>query len=280
MCLLVFAWQCHPSHRLIFAGNRDEFHDRPAQGLHWWQRSGEALRSGEAQRSDDILAGRDLLAGGTWLGLSRGGRFGVVTNYRDLQRPVPGAPSRGELLTQWLRAGVSAPAFAAALEARAPEYAGFNLLLADAEQMVYASNRADPFWRVLEPGVHGLSNHLLDTAWPKLARTRARFDGLLAQAQLPLDDLERMLADREPAADSDLPSTGLTPEWERMLSAPFIVDTRPTADARYGTRCTTVVLVDRDGRTRIRERRFDATGRSSGMDEITFDPMRADAASP
>ncbi len=277
MCLLVFSWRSHPRYRLIFAGNRDEFHDRPAQALHWWERTGDRERIGDRERTGDILAGRDLLAGGSWLGLSRGGRFGVVTNYRDLQRPLPGAPSRGELLTQWLRAGVSASDFAAALAPRAHEYAGFNLLIADTTQMVYASNRADPFWRVLEPGVHGLSNHLLDTPWPKLARTRARFEDIVLQAQPPLDDLESILADRAPAADADLPRTGLTPEWERMLSAPFIVDARPDAAARYGTRCTTVVLVDADGRTRIRERRFDATGRSSGMEEISFDPMRADA---
>lgn len=274
MCLLVFAWQQHSRYRLVFAGNRDEFHDRPAAPLHWWRADQAAP---DARARSDILAGRDLLAAGTWLGLSRGGRFGVVTNYRDMQRPVAGAPSRGELLTQWLSASSTPSEFAAALAPRGSDYAGFNLLLADDAEMVYASNRAGPFARRLEPGVYGLSNHLLDTPWPKLARTRKRFAEILVSAQPPLADLEQMLADRQPAADAELPATGLTPDWERMLSAPFIVDTRTGAAARYGTRCTTVVLADETSIV-VRERRFDAAGRSSGMEEVSFGPIRADAA--
>ena len=271
MCLLVFAWNAHPRYRLIFAGNRDEFHDRPADPLQWW-----ADDAGIRQQTPaGILAGRDLQAGGTWLGLSRGGRFGVVTNFRDMQRPQPGAPSRGDLVTQWLTATMSAQAFAAELGRRAADYAGFNLLIATADEMVYASNRATPFARRLEPGVYGLSNHLLDTPWPKLARTHARFTRLIAGSRPSLGDLEQMLADRQPASDAELPSTGAPPEWERMLSAPFIVDTRSGADAKYGTRCTTIVLVEGGGRTSVRERRFDPAGRTTGMEEISFEPLRS-----
>lgn len=256
MCLLVFAWQSHPRYRLIFAGNRDEFHDRPAAPMQWW--------------SDEpsILAGRDLKAGGTWLGLSRSGRFGVVTNYRDLQRPLPGAPSRGELISQWLTRAESPLTFAQGLEDRAPTYAGFNLLIADDGQMGYASNRAPEFARALPAGIYGLSNHLLDTPWPKLERTRARFERIASQPQPALADLEEMLADRQPAADTELPHTGLPPERERLLSAPFIVD------AQYGTRCTTVVLIEPQGRIGVRERRFDPAGRITGMEDFSFEPQR------
>jgi uncharacterized protein with NRDE domain len=256
MCLLVFAWKSHPRYRLIFAGNRDEFHDRPAAPLGWWQ---------EIQYRE-VLAGRDLQAGGTWLGLARNGAFGVVTNYRDMQRPLPGAPSRGELITQWLTQGRTAEEFTGALGARAAEYAGFNLLVAEPGDgnLVYAANRASPFARALPAGVYGLSNHLLDTPWPKLERTRARFERLIAADDPSIEELEGMLADREPAREEDLPATGLPPERERLLSAPFIVD------AHYGTRCTTVVTVEPSGKVRVRERRFDPAGRSVGMEEISY----------
>lgn len=262
MCLLVFAWQSHPRYRLIFAGNRDEFHDRPAAPMQWWT------------DLPAILAGRDLKAGGTWLGLSRDGRFGVVTNYRDLQRPVPGAPSRGELISGWLTADTDALTFAQRLEPRALEYAGFNLLITDHAQMAYAANRAPEFARTLAPGICGLSNHLLDTPWPKLARTRMRFGRIVSQAEPSIDELEEMLADRQPAIDSELPRTGLPLERERLLSAPFIVD------PQYGTRCTTIVLIEHRGRVVARERRFDPAGRMTGMEEFAFEPQprRADAA--
>src|SRR5262245_61547665 len=125
MCLLVLVWQAHPHYRLIFAGNRDEFHDRPAAPIAWW---------------DDhphILGGRDLQAGGTWLAVSSARRFGVVTNYRDMQRPLPGAPSRGALITEYLSAASGAGEFAGELEPRARDYAGFNLLIADQQAMHY-----------------------------------------------------------------------------------------------------------------------------------------------
>jgi uncharacterized protein with NRDE domain len=257
MCLLVFAWNVHPRYRLIFAGNRDEFHDRPAAPMGWWQ------------DQPQILAGRDLQAGGTWLGLSRRGAFGVVTNYRELQRPTPGMPSRGGLITHFLNSPLTSAQFMAELGAEADRYAGFNLLLADDGRMHYASNRAEPFARALDAGVHGLSNHLLDTSWPKLARTREHFKRLIALPDPALDDLLEMLADRESAPDHSLPDTGIGLEWERLLSAPFIVD------ERYGTRCSTVVRIGVGGEVEVRERRFDRQGRTTGEDAFAW---RAEAA--
>jgi uncharacterized protein with NRDE domain len=252
MCLLVLAWKHHPRYRLILAGNRDEFHDRAAAPLNWWQ--------------DDprILGGRDLKAGGTWLGVARSGRFGVVTNYRDLQAPVEGAPSRGQLVPRFLTGATSPKEFLDDLRGAAPRYSGFNLLVGGTRSLYYFSNRGGNAPTALAPGAYGLSNHLLDTPWPKLARTRERFNGLLTQPEIAPEDLFSMLGDREQASGADLPSTGLPEDWERVVSAPFIVN------ERYGTRCSSVLLVERTGRTILQERRFDAAGIQSGNSRFEF----------
>jgi uncharacterized protein with NRDE domain len=174
-------------------------------------------------------------------------------------------PSRGALITGYLISGEAPAQFLAGLKTRVEEYAGFNLLLADSSQMHYASNRAQPFGRPLPAGVHGLSNHLLDTSWPKLARTRERFEKLIVQRDPGLEELLAMLADRQAAADEALPDTGIGLEWERMLSAPFIVN------ERYGTRCSTVVRIDHEGAVCVRERRFDREGRTTGEEAFEFD---------
>ena len=251
MCLLVLAWKHHPRYRLILAGNRDEFHDRPAAPLNWWQ--------------DDprILGGRDLKAQGTWLGVARSGRFGVVTNYRDLQAPVENAPSRGQLVPRFLTGATSPKEFLDDLRGAAPRYSGFNLLVGGTRALYYFSNRG-PAPTALAPGVYGLSNHLLDTPWPKLARTRERFNALLTQPEIAPEDLITMLGDREQAGAADMPSTGLPEDWERVVSAPFIVN------ERYGTRCSSVLLVERTGRTILQERRFDAAGIQSGNSRFEF----------
>ncbi len=252
MCLLVLAWKTHPRYRLILAGNRDEFHDRPAAPLSWWQ--------------DDprILAGRDLKASGTWLGVARSGRFGVLTNYRDLQAPIEGAPTRGGLVTRFLTGATSPKEFLDDLRGAAPRYSGFNLLVGGPRALYYFSNRGPNAPRVLEPGVYGLSNHLLDTPWPKLKRTRERFAELLAQSDVRADDLFAMLNDRTQAADDELPSTGLPADWERLVSSPFILN------ERYGTRCSSVLLVDRNGRSILHERRFDSLGIQTGTTRFEF----------
>jgi uncharacterized protein with NRDE domain len=262
VCLLVIAWRSHPRFPLIAAANRDEFHDRPAAPLGHWP------------VPPHLVGGRDLRAGGAWLALDRARRFGVVTNYRDLQRPAPGTPSRGELIPRYLGESWGAGEFLAALEPHASRYSGFSLLLADERELWYASNRGRPFARALPPGVYGLSNHLLDTPWPKLARVRLAFrswlDALGAQqspSRSALDALLGILEDRSPAAAGEpLPETGLAREWERVLSSPFVLH------PEYGTRCSTVVLVDRHGALLVRERRFEACGLPSGETEIALAP--------
>lgn len=252
MCLLVLAWKTHPKYRLVLAGNRDEFHDRPATPLNWWQ--------------DDprILAGKDLKAGGTWLGVARSGRFGIVTNFRDLQAPVEGAPSRGLLVPRFLTGATSPKEFLDDLRGAAPRYSGFNLLVGGSRALYYFSNREMTAPQALAPGVYGLSNHALDTPWPKLARTRARFEAALREPDLNVETLFSLLADREPAPDAELPSTGLPTDLERVVSAPFIVN------ERYGTRCSSVLLVERNGRTVLLERRFDPSAVQTGTSRFEF----------
>lgn len=252
MCLLLIGWKTHPRYRLVLAGNRDEFHDRPSAPLGWWQ--------------DDprILGGRDLQAGGTWLGVARSGRFGIVTNFRDLQAPVEGAPSRGSLIPRFLTGATSPKEFLDDLRGAAPRYSGFNLLVGGPRALYYFSNRGESVPRSLAPGIYGISNHLLDTPWPKLKRTRERFAPLVAQTDLDTESLFAVLNDREPAPVDDLPSTGLPLEWERVVSAPFIVN------ERYGTRCSSVLAVERNGRTILQERRFDATGMQTGSSRFEF----------
>ena len=252
MCLLLIGWKSHPRYRLVLAGNRDEFHDRAAAPLNWWQ--------------DDarILGGRDLKAGGTWLGVARSGRFGVVTNYRDLQAPVEGAPSRGNLVPRFLTGATSPKEFLDDLRGAAMRYSGFNLLVGGSRALYYFSNRGPKSPTVLAPGIYGLSNHLLNTPWPKLTRTRERFTAHLGEAELSADALFAILADRETAPADNLPSTGLPADWERVVSSPFIVN------ERYGTRCSTVLLVERNGRTILHERRFDPSGIQSGTSRFEF----------
>lgn len=254
MCLLVLAWETHPRYRLIAAANRDEFHERPAEPLAKWA------------APEEILAGRDLRAGGTWLGLDRRRRFGVVTNFRELQRPLPDAPSRGGLIPTYLRGTAGARRYLTALQAGAEAYSGFNLLLADETSLWYASNRAEQFVRPLSPGVYGLSNELLDTPWPKLQRVRRRFDAWLASAGATASELFDILADPACAGTSeDLPQTGLSREWEQVLSSPFV------RHPHYGTRCSTVLFLEGSGAFYLAERRFDSQGVVNGDTELSVE---------
>ena len=244
MCLLVIAWQVHPRYRLVVAANRDEFHERPTEPMALWP------------PPDDIIAGRDLRAGGTWLGVDRHRRFGIVTNFRELQRPAAGAPSRGNLIPGYLRNPSPVTQYLHNLEAVAEQYSGFNLLLSDQDSLWYVSNRAPQFARSLPPGIYGLSNELLDTPWPKLQRVRGRFDALINQAgNIPEEALFAILADPTQAGvDDTLPDTGLSHEWEQLLSSPFI------SNGEYGTRCSTLVRVDEKGALTLNERRFGPQG--------------------
>jgi len=254
MCLLVLAWRSHPRYRLVVAANRDEFHARPAAPLAPW-----ADLAG-------VVGGRDLQAGGAWFAVGAAQRLGIVTNFREFGRQRPSAPSRGGLIPAYLSGTRPPEGFLQALEADAPGYSGFNLLLADRDSLWYASNRAEQFARELPPGIYGLSNEFLDTPWPKLVRVRARFEAVLrsvnsADPDALSTDLFAMLADREMAPPDSVPPGDLSPEWARKLSAPFVLD------SGYGTRCSTVLTISGQGALRITERRFDADGARMGQSE-------------
>src|ERR1700727_1192516 len=205
MCLILIAWRGAAKYPCVVAANRDELHSRPASPAHWWP------------SCPPILAGRDLSAGGTWLGMTRTGRFAALTNYRDPEQRRPGTPSRGTLVTSILMSGDSIESTLEHLSAVAGSYNGFSLLLSDGERLaVYESARGSG--RVLGPGIYGLSNHLLDTPWPKVQMAKSR----LSRALSCLDTTDTVLAllrDEAPAPDDQLPRTGGSLEGVRLTMA-------------------------------------------------------------
>ncbi len=241
MCLAALALHSHPRWRLLLVGNRDEFHARPTAPLQRW--------AAPAQR---MLAGRDLRSGGSWVGLDDAGRCAVVTNVRDPLASMSGA-SRGALVADYLAGAAPAAAFADALALRADAYPPFNLLLADAAGADYLGNHP-PARQRLAPGIHGMSNGALDAPWPKTVRLCAVLAGWSAAGDGDLTPLWRALADETIAADAQLPDTGVGLKLERRLSPAFI------RGHDYGTRASTIVAVDGDGRGWIHERRFGADG--------------------
>jgi uncharacterized protein with NRDE domain len=246
MCLILFAYRVVPGLPLILAANRDEFHARPTAPMAFW---------------DDcpaILGGRDLKEGGTWLGLDRRGRFAALTNYRDPASVNPSAPSRGHIIREFLASGQSAPGFLADLEKRASVYNGFNLIAGDREGLHWFSNRG-PGAVPVPPGVHGLSNRLLDTPWPKV---RLGIDRLSLLVSVPGGpdpaSLFNLLESREIPPDRELPETGVGLEWERLLSPIFI------AGPGYGTRSSTLLVMDDQGEIRVTERTHAGDGALQG----------------
>ena len=249
MCLALIAFAAHPRYQMIIAANRDEFHARPAAPAAWW--------------ADGFLAGRDLKAGGTWLGIDRRGRVALLTNVRDPSRQDPGAPSRGAFVPRILASDAPPSESLPALVRNAVGYNGYNLIAGDAEGLLWGSNRAEsPVG--LGPGIHGVSNALLDTPWPKVERTKNAFRQWCTAGAVDLGVIFALLHDTERAPDAMLPATGVTLERERMLSSPFIVS------ADYGTRCSTVVTVERDGAAHFIERSFDPDGNTTGEIDVRF----------
>jgi uncharacterized protein with NRDE domain len=245
MCVLFFAYDHHPRYRLVFAGNRDEFYGRPAAPAAPWP------------ECDGLVAGRDLEAGGTWLGARGAGRWAVVTNVRDLPAHRPGARSRGALVSDFLCSGASAADYAATVFAARATYNPFNLLVDDGAALWYVSSHTETA-AALAPGVYGLSNGTLGVRWPKVERGLARFERLLDDAPVEPEPLLDLLADRATAPDDRLPDTGVGLARERMLSALFI------ASPDYGTRASTVVLLERVGGGCFVERTFGPGGTPEG----------------
>lgn len=251
MCIILLAYKSHPVYPLILAANRDEFYERPTARAAFWE---------DAQ---GMVGGRDLERGGTWLGITETGRIAAITNFREPARKITDAPSRGLLVSDFLRSQESPQAYLERLATNAAVFNGFNLIVGDSRDLCYYSNRAQAPW-TLAPGFYGVSNHLLDTPWPKVARGKHALAEILADGDaLSTDAIFRLLAERSRADDHCLPDTGVGLELERVLSPLFI--TSPV----YGTRSSTVVLIDRTGEVTFIERTF--TNGSDEWDEARYE---------
>lgn len=254
MCLILFAGDAHPDYRLILVSNRDEFHARPAAPLHIW---------------DDppgLRGGRDMSAGGAWLAAGSDGRWGAVTNFRGPPESPSPPKSRGRLVVDFLQSAQSPADFIRGLVSRSERFAGYNLLLGDEHGIWWTSNRAQPANPIVkvEPGVHGLSNELLDTPWPKVVHGRKGLTELVDSDEVSSDALFRLIRIDTPAPDSELPSTDVPSDLERALSAAFV------RTPEYGTRASTVLLISTDGATTMIERRFDPDGNLTDEHQLSW----------
>jgi uncharacterized protein with NRDE domain len=242
MCLILVAHRACARYPLVIAANRDEAYARPALPADRWA------------DAPQVYGGRDALAGGAWLALSLAGRYAAVTNFRQGGTRNASLKSRGELVGRFVQGSASPHDYAEAVHAQGSGYNGFSLLVGDFSELYFASNRGNGLVRVT-PGVHGLSNHLLDEPWPKVVKGIELLSSSLHLAPAALADaLYAFLADRTPAPDAMLPSTGIARERERELSAAFV------ASARYGTRASTVIVVDANGKVRYSEKGYGPNG--------------------
>jgi uncharacterized protein with NRDE domain len=238
MCLIVFAYNVHPSYRLILAANRDEFYERPSAPADFWE------------DQPQVLAGRDLKEGGTWLGVTKKGKFAAITNYRDPASWKNDAPSRGKLVSNYISGKQNADNYLKKISSQIDKYNGFNLLLGNDNDLFVFSNRGEK--QKLKPGIYGLSNHLLNTPWPKVSRSKRLLKAALDKKGNELEKaLFALLSDRHIPPDNKLPATGIGLEWERVLSSIFI--TSPV----YGTRSSTILLIGKNNRVIFVEKVFD-----------------------
>lgn len=244
MCLILWANDFHSKYKLVVAANRDEFYSRPTLPASFWP------------ENPSILAGQDLKEGGTWMGITTSGRFATLTNYRDPKNINPGAPSRGKLVQKYLESSLSTEEYMQSLIKEGHQYNGFNLLAGTGEELYYFSNREMVVHKV-QKGIHGLSNSLLDVPWPKVARGVKEMEKCLQAIDLDIKLLFDIMLDREMPDDDQLPSTGVSKELERML-APLFIESK-----NYGTRSTTVLLVERNNYARFWERSFNPLHRNS-----------------
>lgn len=251
MCLIYIAHKVHPVHRLVVAANRDEFHDRASAAAHWW--------------SDEphLLAGRDLEAGGTWMGVTRCGRFAAITNFKEAAPKSAQARSRGELVSGFLLSDTNAMTYLSDVASRGQDYNGFSILVHDGDTLACFSNRGgEP--EVVPPGVHGLSNHLLDSPWPKVEQGKLDLLELLVRDALAPEHMLSLLDERGAGADSALPRSPLERGHDRQRSTRFILG------EAYGTRCSTTLLGSASGEVVLRERSYDRYGQPHGDAVFSF----------
>ncbi len=249
MCIMAMAWAAHPRWRLILIGNRDEYHARPAAPLaHWDERAG-------------VIAGRDLQSGGTWLGVSNAGRAAIVTNLRGFGGPQPDRASRGALVTDLLAGDGT---YADVATASLADFNPFNLILVEADRAHFLTNRPQPLRALLTPGLYGLSNGALDAPWPKTLALKA---ALLAWMTTDAEEPDRLF---DALRRESLPDAGIAPALpsdapDEAAASPIFI-----RDPLYGTRCSTIIAVDRNGQGHIMERRFDRDGGDAGETRLRF----------
>jgi uncharacterized protein with NRDE domain len=259
MCLILIAYRAHADYPLVLAANRDEFFARPTLAAAPWSESAA------------IVGGRDLDKGGSWLGVSAAGRLAAVTNIRDGSRRKTGTRSRGLLVTDFLLGTLDPATFLRELDAARPLYDPFNLIVADGGEVYHYASVTEQA-RKLPPGIYGLSNDVLDTPWPKVEQGKATLGALLeAPREALVDGLFEALADTRQPPDESLPHTGVGRDWERVLATAFI------RSPEYGTRASTVLLIDRGGEVSFFERNFDAAGGVGGTLAFHLSPKYSHA---
>ena len=247
MCLILFAWKVHPHYQLVLAANRDEFYQRPTRQAQWWP------------ENENLLAGKDIKGGGSWMGINHRGEWAALTNYREVENIQKNAPTRGFLVTDYLTQEVKANTYINYIDQKASLYNGFNLLVGDHKQIWHYSNRAKVPTEISQ-GVFGLSNHLLNTPWPKVEKGISKLQNWLDSRQKSIDPLFEMLKDDQIAPDEQLPDTGVSLEWERALSAMFI------KSKGYGTRVSTVLTISYDRKVYFEERPYVPEGEIKKFD--------------
>jgi uncharacterized protein with NRDE domain len=238
MCLIFFSLKQHPTYKLIVAANRDEFYNRQTAAAGFWK------------DYPNIVGGKDLEANGTWMGMTKSGKISMLTNYRDPKNINPNAPSRGQLVSDYLEQNILPEDYLKQIEPKAQAYNGFNLLVGNSEEFYYLSNYQTGIDKVTI-GLHGLSNHLLETPWPKVKSGKQKFELLLTSESITSQKLFEFLYDGERATDDQLPDTGIGLERERALSSMFI------KSPGYGSRCSTVILIDQENHVEFSERVYD-----------------------
>ncbi len=244
MCLIFFAYNSHPKYKFVLAANRDEFLNRPASKISEW---------------NGIYGGKDLKSGGTWLGITKKGKFCAITNIRRIEQ-IPDAPTRGKIVTNYLNGSDSPKDYLADLSKDSNKYNGFNLILGDKNSCYHYNNREKKV-NNLKPGIYGVSNASIDTPWPKLEKGKKEFSQLLENEILNKEDFYKLLRDDSKPPVEQLPDTGIGLEWEKILSSIFI------KSEAYGTRCSSIITID-EKEVNFSERTYDK--KNERDEEISF----------
>lgn len=249
MCIIFFSYKQHPDFPLVVAANRDEFYKRPTAQAAFWP------------DHPDVLAGRDLEQMGTWMGITRTGRFAALTNYRDPLQNVPGKRTRGELVNDYLTGKDEPFEYLEKVLAESEQYNGFNLLVGNMEQLYFFSSQLQAIEKI-RPGIYGLSNATLNTPWPKVLRGKKWLQEMFEKGEVQSGSLFELLTDMEQAPDDELPDTGVGRDWERILSPVFI------RSMDYGTRSSTVLGINAERHVTFAERTYN--GNDQRYQEICF----------